>query len=85
MVKRTRSVRGRTTARHRELTSSPVAAAPLPAAAATREPTPPRPEAPAITKITTTDYGYVAGELRRIALLTAVILAILLAFWVAIG
>ena len=80
MVKRTRSVRGRTTARHRELTSSPVAAAPLPAAAATREPTP-----PAITKITTTDYGYVAGELRRIALLTAVILAILLAFWVAIG
>jgi hypothetical protein len=32
-----------------------------------------------------TDYGYVAGELRRIALLTAIIIALLLVLWVVVG
>ena len=36
---------------------------------------------PVTTKITTTDYGYVVGELRRIALLTLLIVAILLVLW----
>ncbi len=65
--------------------SASAAATPAPAPAVPAPAPPPKPSAPAVTKITTTDYGYVAGELRRIALLTAVILVILLAFWVVIG
>ena len=33
------------------------------------------------TKITTTDYGYVVAELRRILILTVIILAVLFALW----
>jgi hypothetical protein len=37
------------------------------------------------SRITTTDYGYVIGELRRIALLTALILLLLLVLWIALA
>ena len=43
------------------------------------------PAAHTSTRITTTDYGYVVGELRRIALLTVVIVALLLIAWVIAG
>lgn len=62
------------------------ATAPAPPAAPVRaEPPAPAPAAPATTKITMTDYGYVAGELRRIAILTAIIIALLLVLWVVVG
>jgi hypothetical protein len=65
-------------------TTSPVPAT-TPAASVRAEPPAPAPAAPATTKITMTDYGYVAGELRRIALLTAIIIALLLVLWVVVG
>jgi hypothetical protein len=37
------------------------------------------------TKITTTDYGHVVGELRRIAILTVLILALLIVLWAVLG
>lgn len=37
--------------------------------------------APISTKITTTDYGHVVGELRRIAILTVLILVLLVMLW----
>jgi len=40
---------------------------------------------PVSTKITVTDYGYVVGELRRIAVLTALIVVLLLAVWIVLG
>jgi hypothetical protein len=61
-------------------------APPVGASAPPRPAAPARPTAPpAPTQITTTDYGYVVGELRRIALLTALILAILLVLWLLLG
>jgi hypothetical protein len=44
-----------------------------------------RADTPVTTKITTTDYGYVVGELRRIALLTALIIILLAVFWLVVG
>ncbi len=40
---------------------------------------------PVSTKITTTDYGYVVGELRRIAMLTVILLIVLAGFWLVLG
>jgi hypothetical protein len=37
------------------------------------------------TRITTTDYGHVVGELRRIAILTVIIIAVLLLLWLLLG
>lgn len=57
--------------------AAPTSAAP---AAAQAEPAP-----HVSTRITTTDYGYVVGELRRLALLTVVIIVLLLAIWLVVG
>lgn len=65
--------------------TAPPAPATTPAAPVRVEPPAPAPAAPTTTKITMTDYGYVAGELRRIALLTAIIIALLLVLWVVVG
>ena len=40
--------------------------------------------APVSTKITMTDYGYVVGELRRIALLTLLLLVMLFVMWLVL-
>ncbi len=88
MAKRTRPTRSRTAVRHREATSA--AGAGSTSVATPTAPTPrvesaPTSAASATTKITMTDYGYVAGELRRIAILTAIIIALLLVLWVVVG
>lgn len=44
-----------------------------------------RADTPVSTKITTTDYGYVVGELRRIAVLTTALLVLLLVLWLLLG
>lgn len=60
---------------------SPVSAAPAPRAAPAAQTVEPSPS----TRITTTDYGYVIGELRRIAVLTALILVLLVVLWVLLS
>lgn len=85
MARRTRPARPRTAGRHREVASTATAPAAPPAVPVRAEPPAPAPAAPTTTKITMTDYGYVAGELRRIALLTAIIIALLLVLWVVVG
>jgi hypothetical protein len=44
-----------------------------------------RASTPVNTRITTTDYGYVVDDLRRIAVLTAIILTILIVLWLVLG
>lgn len=55
----------------------------MPAAVSARSSAAPAPTAG--TKITTTDYGYVVTELRRIFILTLIILAVLFALWFVIA
>lgn len=93
MPKRSRAAGARPhTYRRREQGVGPAPAGTAPSAsgasAAPRLPAPVQatPAAPETsTKITTTDYGYVIGELRRIAILTALILALLLVLWALLG
>lgn len=87
MAKRTRPTRSRTAVRHREATSAAGAGSTSVATptAPTRVESAPTSAASATTKITMTDYGYVAGELRRIAILTAIIIALLLVLWVVVS
>ncbi len=47
-------------------------------------PVSPSPAAPVSTKITMTDYGYVVGELRRIAALTLLIMVLLVVLWLVL-
>ncbi len=79
---------------YRRRDAAPAAAAPLASPGpGDAGPTPaPRVTAPAqraatpvSTRITTTDYGYVAGEVRRIALLTLVLIVVLFGFWLVLG
>jgi hypothetical protein len=87
VAKRTRPTRSRTAVRHRAATSAAGAVSTsvaTPTAPTRMEPAPTS-AASATTKITMTDYGYVAGELRRIAILTAIIVALLLALWMVVG
>lgn len=90
MAKQTRASRPRARAQRRP--DSPAATLATPRAADAAVPGPsrvttpaPRPEAHASTRITTTDYGHVVGELKRIALLTVLIVAILLVLWLLVG
>ncbi len=63
--------------------STPADAGPAPAPRVTAPAQ--RAATPISTKITTTDYGHVVGELRRIALLTLILLVVLLGFWLVLG
>jgi hypothetical protein len=88
VARRVRPARSRAAGKHREAASVatvPPAPAAAPAVPARAQPAAPTAPAPATTKITMTDYGYVAGELRRIAILTAFIIALLLVLWVVVG
>lgn len=42
-------------------------------------------DTPVTTKITTTDFGYVVGELKRIAILTVIIIVTLFVLWFLLG
>ncbi len=87
MPRRTRSGRGRAPIHRHErgaaATSVPVvdeASSPSPQVTAPAQ----RAQTPVTTKITTTDFGYVVGELRRIFLSTAFIVALLIVLWLVL-
>jgi hypothetical protein len=90
VAKQTRSARPRSRTQRRP--DGPAATLAAPQVSDTATPAAPRAgtsarqaEAHVSTRITTTDYGYVVGELKRIALLTVLIVAILLLLWVLVG
>jgi hypothetical protein len=62
--------------------AGPATTGPAPARAAVARP---QPSPGALSRGFVTDYGYVINELKRILLLTAVILLLLFALWLAIG